>query len=135
MASATSGAAPPGGGGMMDTMRSFMASWIAVIKTRVEIVSVEIEEQREWLEQLVLLAVAALFCLSLGVILLTLFIVVLFWEKYQLVVLGLFTLLYLGGGVALFLMLKQKMKNKPRLFASTAAELGKDYAALQPRTP
>ena len=119
----------------MDTVRSFLASWIAVVKTRVEIVSVEIEEQREWLVQLVLLAVAALFCLSLGIILLTLFVVVLFWNKYPLVVLGAFTLLYLGGGIGLWIALRQKMKNKPRLFSTTAAELGKDYAAMQPRTP
>jgi uncharacterized membrane protein YqjE len=134
MASASTESTPPGGG-IMDTVRSFLASWVAVVKTRVEIVSAEIEEQREWLEQLMLLAVAALFCLSLGVILLTLFVVVLFWDKYPLVVLGAFTLLYLGGGLVLWLMLKQKMKHKPRLFASTAAELGKDYAALQPRSP
>jgi uncharacterized membrane protein YqjE len=134
MASASTDTAPPGGG-VMDTVRSFLASWIAVAKTRIEIVSVEIEEQREWLEKLVLLAVAALFCLSLGVILLTLFVVVLFWDKYPLIVLGAFTFLYLAGGIALWLVLKHKMKNKPRLFASTAAELGKDYAALQPRSP
>jgi uncharacterized membrane protein YqjE len=122
-------------GGMMDTIRSFLASWVAVIKTRIEIVSVELEEQREWLEQLVLLAVAALFCLSLGIILLTLFVVVLFWDKYPLVVLGAFTVVYLGTGAGLWFALKQKLKHKPRLFAATATELGKDYAALQPRTP
>ena len=132
MATSTDGAPA---GGLMETIRSFLASWVAVVKTRVEIISVELEEQREWLEHLVLLAVAALFCLSLGLILLTLFVVVLFWEKYPLVVLGGFTVLYLGAGIGLWLTLKSKLKHKPRLFAATAHELGKDYAALQPRTP
>jgi uncharacterized membrane protein YqjE len=120
----------------VDTVRSFMASWIAVVKTRVEIISVEIEEQREWLEHLILMALAALFCISLGLILLTLFIVVLFWETdARLWVLGGFALLYLGGGLGMWFALRSKMKSKPKLFASTAAELGKDYSALQPRTP
>ena len=130
----TTGDTPPSGG-VMDTVRSFLASWIALVKTRVEIISVELEEQREWIEQLILLAVAAAFFLSLGIILLTLFVVMLFWDKYPLVVLGGFTVLYFGAGLGLWLTLKRKMKNKPRLFATTAAELGKDYAALQPRSP
>jgi uncharacterized membrane protein YqjE len=71
----------------------------------------------------------------MGLILLTLFVVVLFWESHPLMVLGLFTVLYLGGGLALWLTLRHKIKTKPRIFSATAAELGKDYAALQPRTP
>jgi uncharacterized membrane protein YqjE len=122
-------------GGIMDSVRSYLSSWIAIIKTRVEIISVEIEEQREWLEHLLLLAVGAAFCVSMGMVLLTLFVVVLFWESHPLVVLGAFAVLYLGGGLALWLTLRQKMKSKPRIFSATAAELGKDYAALQPRTP
>lgn len=128
-----SGASP---GGVMDTIRSFLASWVAVVKTRVEIVSVEIEEQREWLQFIMLLAIAAAFCLSLGVILLTLFIVVLVWDTAaRLPVLGAFAGIYLIAGIALAAVFRQKLKAKPRIFSATAAELGKDYASLQPRTP
>jgi uncharacterized membrane protein YqjE len=121
--------------GVVDSIRLFLAGWIAVIRTRVDILSVEIEEQREWLEQLVLMAVAALFCMSLGLILLTMLIVVAFWETHRLWVLGGFSFLYLAGGVALWLALRSKMKSKPRIFASTGSELEKDFAALNPRTP
>lgn len=121
--------------GVVDTIRSFLASGVALIQNRVEIISLEIEEQREWLEQLVIMAVGAMFCLSLGLLLLTLFIVVLFWENYRLWVLGGFSLLYLGGGIVLFLMLRNKAKSKPKFFATTAAELSKDHAHLQPGNP
>jgi uncharacterized membrane protein YqjE len=131
---ATSTSAPPTG--VIDSLRSFLASWVAVVKTRVEIISVEIEEQREWLANLILMAVGALFCISLGLILLTLFIVVLFWETdARQWVLGGFAGLYLLGGLALWMAVRKKMKNKPRIFSTTAAELGKDYSTLQPRTP
>jgi uncharacterized membrane protein YqjE len=131
---ATSTSAPPSG--VIDSVRSFLASWVAVVKTRVEIISVEIEEQREWLEHLILMAVGALFCISLGLILLTLFIVVLFWEtEGRLWVLGGFAALYLVGGLFLWFALRSKMKSKPRIFSTTATELGKDYSALQPKTP
>jgi uncharacterized membrane protein YqjE len=130
----SAGAPPPGG--VVDTVRSFLASWVAVVKTRVEILSLEIEEQREWLEHHMLMAVAAGFLVSLGLVMLTIFIVVLFWETdARLWVLGGFVLLYLGAGTGLFLALRAKIKSKPKMFASTATELGKDYASLQPRTP
>lgn len=128
------GGPPPSG--VIDSVRSFMASWVAVIKTRVEILSLEIEEQREWMQQIVLLAVAALFCASLGMILVTLLVVAAFWETDgRLWVIGGFALLYVGGGIALGLSLKSKLHNKPKIFAATAEELGKDYATLQPRSP
>jgi uncharacterized membrane protein YqjE len=80
--------------------------------------------------------VAAGFLVSLGLVMLTFFIVVLFWETdARLWVLGGFVVLYLGAGTGLFLALRAKIKSKPKLFASTADELGKDYAALQPRSP
>src|SRR5688572_33000089 len=106
MASTRSAGAPPPAG-VVDTIRSFMATWVAVIKTRVEILSVEIEEQREWLEHLMLMAVAAGFLVSLGLVMLTIFIVVLFWEtNARLWVLGGFVVLYLGAGFGLFLALR-----------------------------
>src|SRR5262249_13193024 len=70
-----------------------------------------------------------------GMVLLTFFVVVLFWESHPLVVLGAFTILYLGGGIALWLALRHKIRTKPRIFSTTSAELGKDYTSLQPRTP
>ena len=130
----TSASAPPTG--VIDSIRSFLASWVAVVKTRVEIISVEIEEQREWLESLILMAVGALFCISLGLILLTLFVVVFFWETdAREWVLGGFAGLYLAGGAVLWLALRKKIKSKPRIFSTTAAELGKDYTSLQPKAP
>jgi len=134
MAGAGTGAAPLSGG-VLNSVRSFLASWIAVIKTRIEIVSVEVEEQREWLEQLLFLAIATLFCLSMGLILFTLFVVVLFWDKHPLAVLGAFTIIYFAAGLGLLFTLRHKVKTKPRLFASTTAQLDKDYAAMQPGNP
>ena len=120
---------------MVNSVRSFMASWVALLRTRLEILSLEIEEQREWMEHIVLLTIASLFCVSFGLLLLTLFVVVLFWENYRLWVLGGFALLYLGGGLALVLSLRRKSRNRPRIFSTTTTELAKDHSCLQPGHP
>src|SRR5436305_15282521 len=113
------GASSAASNGIMDSVRSYLASWVAIAKTRVEIISVEIEEQREWMEHLLLLAVGAAFCASIGMVLLTLFVVVLFWESDPLAVLGAFAVLYLGRGLGLWLTLEHNSNSKPRSFSET----------------
>jgi uncharacterized membrane protein YqjE len=134
MPTATTQSTPPPPG-LLDALRSFLGTWVAVIKTRVDIISTEIEEQRAWMEHIIFLAIASMFCLSLGLVILTLFVVMCFWESYRLWVLGIFAVLYLGGGLTLALKLKNRMKSRPRIFSSTSEELAKDYSKLQPHAP
>ena len=77
-----------------------------------------------------ILSVIALFCLSFGIVFLTLFITMLFWEAYRQYVLGGFAALYLITGIWAFLAMKKKVRSKPKFFAATAAELGKDHEDL-----
>ena len=131
----TQSSAPPAG--IFDAFRSFVATWVAVIKTRVDLVSAELEEQREWMQRLVILAVASMFCLSIGLLVFTLFVVMIFWDNAQLrlVILGAFSVLYLGGGIVLGVMLRKSLKARPRIFTTTSEELTKDYANLQRTAP
>lgn len=134
MPTATTQTTPPSVG-IFEAFRSFMATWVAVIKTRVDIVSTELEEQREWMQQLIILAVAAMFCLSIGLVVTTLFVIMFFWEDHRLIVLGGFSILYLGGGLILSVLLRKRLRSRPRIFSTTAEELTKDYANLQRSTP
>ena len=112
--------------GILEALRCFLGTWVSVLKTRVELIGTELEEQREWLEKLVILSVAALFCLSFGVVFLTLFITMLFWAEYRQFVLGGFAALYLIAGLWAFFAVKKKAKNKPKMFSTTVSELEKD---------
>src|SRR5687768_9461552 len=82
--------------GVMDSIRTGLATTAKVIRTRLEIISTELEEQREWMQNLLLLAVIDTFCASIGLVMLTLFVVMLFWESHPAAVLGGFAALYLG---------------------------------------
>jgi uncharacterized membrane protein YqjE len=116
--------------GFMESMRASLSTWVALLKTRVEIISTELEEARHRLEQMLFLAVGGIFFLSFGLLLLTFFVITLFWEtKYRLHVLGGFSLLFLGLGIAAVMGLR-KFAKQPRLFATTAAELDKDFKSL-----
>jgi uncharacterized membrane protein YqjE len=116
--------------GVMDSFRTMLATTAKMVRTRLEIISTELEEQREWLQSLVLLAVAGLFFLCMGFVLVTLFVVTLFWESHPVAVLGGFSALYLGVGTWAALTFRSKMKQRPKIFATTTGELARDEAHL-----
>jgi len=71
-----------------------------------------------------------LFFVSLGLMLVTLFVVMLLWENHLVYVLGGCALLYLGLGLVIGVVLRRRLKARPRLFATTLAELAKDRDQL-----
>lgn len=119
--------------GVMDSIRTTLATTAQVIRTRLEIISTELEEQREWMQNLVLLAVIGIFCVSIGLVMLTLFVVMLFWESHPAAVLGGFAALYLGVGAWAVLAFRGKMHLRPKLFQTTTEELAKDESQLTPK--
>ena len=116
---------------LLQSARGYLATWVELLKTRLDLFSVELQEERERIQQILVLAVAALVCLVFGVLLVTLFVVVVFWDtEYRLVVLGGFALLYLASGVAAGLIARHKSRSKPRIFSATLNELTKDVNRL-----
>jgi uncharacterized membrane protein YqjE len=117
----------------MDSIRTTLATSAKVIRTRLEIFSTELEEQREWMQSLVLLAVAGLFFVSMGLVMLTFVVVTLFWDSHPVAVTGAFAGIYLAVGVWAVLMFRAKIKVRPKLFQTTTEELAKDEAQLTPK--
>jgi len=79
---------------------------------------------------LLVLALAALFCLGVGVLLATLLLVVAFWDTHRLLVLGSLAGLFLVAGMAAWGFALHKARTKPRLFAASMSELLKDRQQL-----
>ncbi len=68
-----------------------LATLLELVSTRIELVSVEIEEQIEYAAGILLWSVAAIFFGSLAVLLLALTIVIAFWDDHRLLAAGLVT--------------------------------------------
>jgi len=119
-------------GGLLASLQRLLATLLDIVQTRVAIVATEFEEERVRLRELVVFGFVALFFVNLGVVLFTLLVVMLFWESHRLYVMGGFALLYLGVGVVAGISLRHRLKSRPRLFATTLAELSKDRDQLTP---
>ena len=113
-------------GGLLYSIRHLASSLLAAAQTRIEILVTEIEEQRVRLEQMLLVALGAVFCLAMGIVLCVAFIVVFFWDTHRLAAVG-----FLAAGALLGWTLRNQAKSRPKLFAATRGELAKDQATLR----
>lgn len=118
--------------GLLASLRRLAATLVAVFQTRLELLATEVEEERIRLGRLLLLGAAAAFFLALGILTLTLFVIVLFWDTHRLLVTGLLAALYLGAGLAIALAARREALARPRLFAASLSELAKDRERLNP---
>jgi uncharacterized membrane protein YqjE len=127
-------AEPAQRGGLASSLRSLLRNGLALLQTRLELLSIEAQEERVRLLTLVGYGAAAFVFLSFGLMFLAALITVLLWESHRLLALGMFTAVFLTGGlIALVAMLRQaRMPSK--LFAASIAELAQDRAALQPES-
>ena len=103
----------------------------SILRTRVNLFFVELEEERERLKQTLLLGLLAVLGFNLGFILLNIFIVALFLDKGWLVALGCLAIFYIILGGVAALMLRKNFLTRPGLFSDTLAELGKDCDRLR----
>ncbi len=117
-------------GGLFASLKSLSANLISIVQTRLELLSTDVAEERERLTALLVLAQVALFCLGVGIVLLAMLIVVVFWESHRIAVLGALTAVFLIAGIATGWLAVHKLRTKPRLFAASLDELAKDRQQL-----
>ena len=127
MPQGTAGANP---GGLLESLKALTGTLVRIVHTRLELLANDIALERAHLASLVLLASVALFLLGVGVVLVALFIAVAFWESHRLLALGVLAASFVVSGAALAALALYKARRRPRLFAASLAELGKDCRQL-----
>ncbi len=119
---------------LIQSLKAYLATWVELFRTRLELFSTELQEERDRVQHLLIYAATAVLCLTFGLLLITLLVVAAFWDTpYRLAVLGGFALLYTAAGIVLGIVTHRKYRLKPKLFGATLAELTKDYQQLSPR--
>lgn len=122
--------APGASKGLIESLTVFTRTLIGIVHTRLDLLSTDLEEDREHLMSLLVLSLAALFCMGVGVVLATILLVAVFWDTHRLLVLGSLAVFYLALGFATWGFAMHKVKTKPRLFAASLSELYKDRKQL-----
>jgi len=124
----------PGGeasrAGLFASLKGLFGTSLALVQNRLQLLGVELAEERLRLLSLVTYGAVAFICLSAGLVFLAVFLTVLFWESHRLLALGVFSALFLGAGIATLLMALSYARAGSTLFKASLAELARDREAL-----
>lgn len=120
--------------GLLESLKRLTGTLLSIFQTRLELLANELEEERLRIRQMMFYASAALFLFSMATLLLTVFVVVMFWDSYRLEVLGGLTAFFLCAGLLVWNALLRIARERPKLFSTSLAELTDDIERLTPRS-
>lgn len=116
--------------GIVGDVKGLASAGLRAVRTRLELVAIELHEEKAWAVRFIAVALAALYLVTLGVVLAIVALVVWASAENRPAILGLFAAFFLvaGGGIAAYLL---SMKREHPLFQDTIAVLKGDEQALQ----
>ncbi len=121
----------PRSGGLSDAIGRLAGTVLALLRTRLELVTVEFEEERERATELLVLVLSAVLLALFALLFASIFVIAYFWEAYRLWAIAGVTLFYVALAILTFMRLQQRRRDKPPAFAATLAELGHDVSSLR----
>ena len=119
--------------GLIASLKRLAWTLIATLQTRLELLSTEAEERALRFARGLLFAVAAVILGAVGVLVASVFVIVLFWDTHRLLAIAAVALAYLVASVVLARRAQRAWRGQPRLFAATLGELAKDRQHLSGR--
>ena len=117
------------GAGLFASLKSLVATLLATGRLRLSLLATELEEEKLRLVDILISALAGIFLLSLGLILLLFFVALAFWEQ-RLLVFGLAAAITLGLGGFFVARLLLAVSRPTALFRASLKELDKDIETL-----
>lgn len=120
----------PNSSGLVNRARRVLDSGLALAQNRLELVSVELQEEKHRLVELLLWAMLAAVGGVLALVTGTLAVVVLFWDTARELVLAGCAVFYLALALGAFTMLRRRWIKSPPPFATSLDELRKDRGCL-----
>lgn len=121
----------PASPGLFASLRGFAATSVALLRTRFELLRIEAREEVGRLTGLMLWGLAAVLLGVVGVVFLAVFLTVLLWDAHRVLVLGVFSALFIGAAIVSIVVATRLARQKSQLFAASLAELRRDEAVLR----
>ena len=115
---------------LLSSIKNLVATGASIAKTRLELLSVDVQIARSQFLRSFVMIVSALFFLFFGLLMLALLIVIYNWESDRLMALSLLAGAFLSIGMILAALVIQSLRTMPKLFEASIAELAKDAEAL-----
>jgi uncharacterized membrane protein YqjE len=116
--------------GLFRSLAHLLATAVGIAQTRLELLSTELQEEVHRVAEIILWAAIALLAAAVGLFMLALVIVFVFWDTHRMLASVAVTSVFFLIAVVAGLVLAAKVRSKPPLLDATLAELKKDRASL-----
>jgi uncharacterized membrane protein YqjE len=107
-------------------LQRILSSAFAIFETRLELIGIELQEEKERLIGVLFLGLAAMLVAMMALISLTVLIAIVFWDTYRYQALGGITVLYALIAIGCGLRARSNLRDAPHLFDDTLTEFRKD---------
>lgn len=124
----------PGSSGLLGSLRGFADGLIGSVHDRVELFSVELQEEKHRLIQTFLWASAFVLLALLTLVFASVALIVMYWETARVAVATGITCAYLAAAIGVGLGFKRFLKRQPKPFEATRQELKEDRACMRTET-
>lgn len=116
--------------GLMGGASRLAGTALEAVRTRIELLGLELAEERARLIRLLMWGAIALLMLALGLLSALVLLALSFWEQ-RLWVLGCLTLVLLAGGALIVARVLREARTRPHPFQSSVTELAEDIRQLR----
>jgi uncharacterized membrane protein YqjE len=128
----TGGAAETGRRRLGSSLRNLAAGALGLFAAHVELLGVEIQEEKGRVAELAVLGACVLVLFGMALLLVSLLIVAALWDSYRLSAISGLAVAYVALGAYAIAGIRRKLAAHPNPFSATAAELDKDRERLRP---
>jgi uncharacterized membrane protein YqjE len=123
--------ATPASAGFLHSLRSLGDGLLATVQDRLELLSIELQEEKFRLIQTFVWISAAVFTGMMAITFASLTLVYLFWANARLAVLGGLAVFYAAALVAIIIAFRRFIARQPSPFHATRQEIGQDRACIR----
>jgi uncharacterized membrane protein YqjE len=120
--------------GLLASLRRLGDNLLATVHDRIELVAVELQEEKLRLVQTFIWISTAVFTGMMALVFVSLTIVYLFWDQWRLGVLITFAVVYSLIFVAVVLAFRRHLAREPRPLDATLKEMAEDRSCIPPES-
>ena len=114
-------------------LRRILSSLFSILQTRLELIGIELAEEKDRLLMVLFMGLAAMMLASMALIALTALIAIAFWDTYRWQALAGITIVYAFAAIVCALRARSGLRNAPMIFEATLHEFEKDREIFRKR--
>ena len=115
---------------MLGPVKDLARTLLSFALTRTRLAATELEEQALRLIEILIWAALAFFFLMVAVVFVAVLVVLLFWDSNRVLAAGLLAALFVCIGSGAALIMRARLRERPKFLAATLAELERDRDTL-----